>query len=147
MPDRGRGGVAADDGMKAAELCGDAGGRAHTAPIQPTESAVRIAMPEAEDVVDRFRVHLDRSAAWGVPPHVTVLYPSTIPNDPAEQLTARRSEAVHNFESSRGHSRSRLSRLRRCVRPGQLDGTDFVEGRLVGHLGQILDSDEDPRPP
>jgi 2'-5' RNA ligase len=40
-----------------------------------TESAVLLVVREAEPVVGRFRVKLDRSAGWGVPPHVTVLYP------------------------------------------------------------------------
>src|SRR3954454_4262257 len=50
-------------------------GRSDTGLMPPTESAVLVAVPEAEDVVGRFRARLDRSAAWGVPPHVTVLYP------------------------------------------------------------------------
>jgi hypothetical protein len=53
---------------------------ADTALMPPTESAVLVAVPEAEDVVGRFRTRLDRSAAWGVPAHVTVLYPFVSPD-------------------------------------------------------------------
>jgi 2'-5' RNA ligase len=45
-----------------------------------TESAVLVAVPEAEDIVGQFRARLDRSAAWGVPAHVTVLYPFIHPD-------------------------------------------------------------------
>jgi 2'-5' RNA ligase len=48
--------------------------------MPPTESAVLVAVPEAEHVVGRFRASLDRSAAWDVPPHVTVLYPFVVPD-------------------------------------------------------------------
>jgi len=56
-----------------------------TALMPPTESAVLVAVPEADDIVGRFRARLDRSAAWGVPAHVTVLYPFVDPDriDPA----------------------------------------------------------------
>lgn len=43
--------------------------------MEPTESALIVAVPEAEHAVGRFRAALDRAAAWGVPAHVTVLYP------------------------------------------------------------------------
>ena len=45
-----------------------------------TESAVLVVVREAEPVVGRLRVDLDRSAGWGVPPHVTVLYPFLPPD-------------------------------------------------------------------
>lgn len=48
-----------------------------------TESAVIIAFPAAEPVVQEFRNQMDPSAAWGVPAHVTVLYPFV----PPEELT------------------------------------------------------------
>ncbi len=43
--------------------------------MQPTQTAVIVVVDEAEPVVGRFRAWFDRSAGWGVPPHVTVLYP------------------------------------------------------------------------
>jgi 2'-5' RNA ligase len=48
--------------------------------MPPTVSAVLVAVPEADDILSRFRARLDRSAAWGVPAHVTVLYPFVHPD-------------------------------------------------------------------
>lgn len=59
-----------------------------------TESAVLVAVPEAEEVVARFRTRLDRSAAWGVPPHVTVLYPFVAPDLIDRLVLAGLAEAV-----------------------------------------------------
>lgn len=59
-----------------------------------TESAVLVVVREAEPVVGRFRVDLDRSAGWGVPPHVTVLYPFLPPDRIDAAAIARLGEAV-----------------------------------------------------
>jgi hypothetical protein len=48
-------------------------------PLTP-QSAVLVPVPEAEHAVSRHRARLDRSAAWGVPAHVTVLYPFLAPS-------------------------------------------------------------------
>ena len=48
--------------------------------LKPTESAVIVAVPEAEPVVGTLRADLDRAAGWGVPAHVTVLYPFLPPD-------------------------------------------------------------------
>ncbi|GAA3047790.1 2'-5' RNA ligase family protein [Pseudonocardia yunnanensis] len=45
-----------------------------------SESAVIVPVPEAEPVVGEFRASLDRSAGWGVPAHVTVIYPFLAPD-------------------------------------------------------------------
>jgi 2'-5' RNA ligase len=45
-----------------------------------SESAVLVPVPEAEPVVSRHRARLDRAAGWGVPAHVTVLYPFVAPS-------------------------------------------------------------------
>jgi 2'-5' RNA ligase superfamily len=52
---------------------------------EATESAVLVAVPEAEAAVARRRSRLDTAASWGVPAHVTVLYPFVHPAqiDPA----------------------------------------------------------------
>jgi hypothetical protein len=42
---------------------------------EPTQSAVVVVVPEAEPVVGTWRARHDKSAGWGVPAHVTVLYP------------------------------------------------------------------------
>jgi hypothetical protein len=39
--------------------------------------------------------------------------------------------------------RSRVSRLRGCLRPGQPHGADFLVGRLVRYFGLILGGDQD----
>jgi 2'-5' RNA ligase len=39
------------------------------------ETALIVAVPEAEAVVGPYRARLDTAAAWGVPAHVTVVYP------------------------------------------------------------------------
>jgi len=48
--------------------------------LSQRQSAVLIPVPEAEPVVGRHRARLDRAAGWGVPAHVTVLYPFVQPD-------------------------------------------------------------------
>ncbi|QLQ34957.1 2'-5' RNA ligase family protein [Micromonospora robiginosa] len=43
--------------------------------MEPTESALIVAVPETEPAVRRLRSELDTAAGWGVPAHLTVLYP------------------------------------------------------------------------
>ena len=59
-----------------------------------TESAVLVVVREAEPAVGQFRVDLDRSAGWGVPPHVTVLYPFLPPDLIDLAAVGRLGEAV-----------------------------------------------------
>jgi 2'-5' RNA ligase len=40
-----------------------------------TQTALIVAVPEVEEAVGPQRASLDRAASWGVPAHVTVLYP------------------------------------------------------------------------
>lgn len=47
--------------------------------LDPTESAVVVRVPEADLVVAGHRARLDPAASWGVPAHVTVLYPFVAP--------------------------------------------------------------------
>lgn len=57
---------------------------------QATETALVVRVPEAEATVGSLRQGLDRSASWGVPAHVTVLYPFVPParleDDVVEQV-------------------------------------------------------------
>ncbi len=46
---------------------------------EPVETALVIRVPEAEALVGGWRHRLDPSAEWGVPAHVTVLYPFVPP--------------------------------------------------------------------
>ena len=47
----------------------------------PVESAILIKVPQVESVVGRHRRALDPSAKWGVPAHVTLLYPFLPPSE------------------------------------------------------------------
>jgi len=47
----------------------------------PLESALVVLVPEAEPLVESFRIQYDPSAAMGIPAHVTVLYPFRAPAD------------------------------------------------------------------
>ncbi len=60
----------------------------------PTQTALVVAVPEAEPVVSEHRRHLDTSASWGVPAHVTVLYPFVAPGAVTERLITDLSAAV-----------------------------------------------------
>ena len=48
---------------------------------EATQTAVIVPVAPAEAVVAQHRRRLDRSAEWGVPAHVTVLYPFVAPAD------------------------------------------------------------------
>ena len=68
--------------------------------MQPNRSALIVAVPEAEPVVAAHRERLDRAASWGVPAHVTILYPFLPPGDidePARAAIAREALAVPAF--------------------------------------------------
>lgn len=43
------------------------------------ESVALVPFPGLEPLVGPYRRRLDRAAGWGVPPHVTVLYPFVVP--------------------------------------------------------------------
>jgi 2'-5' RNA ligase len=68
--------------------------------MQPNQSALIVAVPEAEPVVAAHRERLDRAASWGVPAHVTVLYPFLPPAEidgPARAAIAQVALAVPAF--------------------------------------------------
>jgi 2'-5' RNA ligase len=56
---------------------------------EPIESALVIRVPEAEALVGGWRRRLDPSAAWGVPAHVTILYPFVAPAAIDAELRSR----------------------------------------------------------
>jgi 2'-5' RNA ligase len=67
----------------------------------PTESCLLVPVPEAEPAVGRFRGRLDRAAAWGVPAHVTILYPFVPPGaitSEVIELAAAATASVSAFE-------------------------------------------------
>jgi 2'-5' RNA ligase len=66
-----------------------------------TQTALIVAVPEAEAAVGPFRASLDRAAGWGVPAHVTVLYPFLAPARLGEDVLAALGEvfaAVPRFD-------------------------------------------------
>ncbi|MEZ0493428.1 2'-5' RNA ligase family protein [Kineococcus sp. TBRC 1896] len=65
----------------------------------PTRSAVIVPVPAAEHAVAAHRAHLDRSAGWGVPPHLTVLYPFLPPSQLNEQTLSTLAAAVTTVAS------------------------------------------------
>lgn len=60
----------------------------------PTHSAVVVTVPEAEPVVGHYRRGLDASAGWGVPAHVTVLFPFLDPGELDDAVHQRLTRAV-----------------------------------------------------
>jgi hypothetical protein len=54
--------------------------------MEETQTALIVAVPEAEPVVATHRERLDRAASWGVPAHVTVLYPFLPPTQVDEHV-------------------------------------------------------------
>ena len=59
-----------------------------TAAVDPTRSALIVGIPEAEPAVAALRSRLDRSAATGVPAHITVLFPFLPPQQLTPQVLA-----------------------------------------------------------
>ena len=57
--------------------------------MAPTETALIVPVLAAQAVVGGYRAKLDHSAAWGVPAHVTVLYPFVPPDDVTDAVVAR----------------------------------------------------------
>ncbi|MFG1990565.1 2'-5' RNA ligase family protein [Actinoplanes sp. NPDC048988] len=60
----------------------------HNGVVHPTHSALILAVGEAEPVVAAHRERLDAAAGWGVPAHITVLYPFLPPADIDEHVLA-----------------------------------------------------------
>jgi 2'-5' RNA ligase len=57
--------------------------------VEPTQTAVIVPVAAAEPVVADHRRRLDRSSAWGVPAHVTVLFPFVPPADVDDRVVGR----------------------------------------------------------
>jgi 2'-5' RNA ligase len=63
-----------------------------------SESTLVVLVPSAEATIGNLRRKLDRSAAWTVPVHVTVLYPFAAPDSISEHLAVRLGELLGGFE-------------------------------------------------
>ncbi|MFL5994282.1 MAG: hypothetical protein ACJ736_08210, partial [Streptomyces sp.] len=51
-----------------------------------TETAVLVLVPEADGAVGKHREHLDMAASWGVPAHLSIVYPFMPPADVDERV-------------------------------------------------------------
>jgi hypothetical protein len=60
----------------------------------PTRTAVIAPVPAVADLVEEHRLKLDASAGWGVPAHVTVLYPFVDPAAVVPDLLTRLAAAT-----------------------------------------------------
>ncbi len=65
----------------------------------PTETAVIAAVPTAEPLVSEHRQQFDVSAGWGVPAHVTVLYPFLAPKEISDNVIAILATAVRSVSA------------------------------------------------
>ncbi|MGZ4546029.1 MAG: 2'-5' RNA ligase family protein [Blastococcus sp.] len=59
-----------------------------------TQTAVLVLVPEAEHAVGAHRAHLDVAASWGVPAHLSVVYPFVPPADVDDDVLSRLAAAV-----------------------------------------------------
>jgi 2'-5' RNA ligase len=62
--------------------------------MTPTQSALIVAVPQAEAAVGGFRSRYDPAAGWGVPAHVTVLYPFLAPDRIDDRVLAALADVV-----------------------------------------------------
>lgn len=67
-----------------------------------TKSAVIVTVPAAEQVVSRHREQFDVAAGWGVPAHVTVVYPFAPPSTIDAAALERLRSAVASVPRFRG---------------------------------------------
>jgi 2'-5' RNA ligase len=65
----------------------------------PTETAVIAAVPAAEFLVSEHRQQFDVAAGWGVPAHVTVLYPFVAPEAISDDVIAILATAVKSVSA------------------------------------------------
>ena len=65
----------------------------------PTESALVVIVPEAEDLVGAFRSRFDPSAAAGVPAHITILYPFKTPSELSAEVIGKLRALFANISS------------------------------------------------
>ena len=65
----------------------------------PTETAILVPIPDAEPVLGRYRAALDQAAGWGVPAHVTILYPLMPPEKITDAVISSASAAVASVGS------------------------------------------------
>lgn len=65
----------------------------------PTETAIIVPVPPADPVVDEYRLSLDQAAGWGIPAHVTAVYPFAPPSPVDDDLLARLAAVVRSVSA------------------------------------------------
>jgi hypothetical protein len=112
-----------------------------TSPAPPTEgdSALLVAIAEAEPVVSQFRLVHDANATYGIPAHVTVLYPFV----PRDRMTSDVRQAISATLGAIPAFAYRFDRVFRlgdatvCLAPEPADAfarlTDEVHARWPDH--------------
>lgn len=77
------------------DLCRPVAAGSYSATMpEPTHSAVLVIVPPAEAIVGDLRRRFVESATWGVPAHVTVLYPFVTPRTIDDRTLTRLGKAV-----------------------------------------------------
>jgi 2'-5' RNA ligase len=66
-------------------------------------SALIVSIPEADEAVARHRAHLDDAAAWGIPAHVTVVFPFMPPAEVDSEVIGSLGAAISSVR--RFHAR------------------------------------------
>lgn len=56
-------------------------------------------VPEADSAVARWREKLDPTAAWGIPPHITILYPFVRPQELSQEVVIDLSDVLGDFRA------------------------------------------------
>jgi hypothetical protein len=67
---------------------------ARAALADATETAVLVLVPEAEAAVGKHRRHLDTAASWGVPAHLSIVYPFVPPAMVDDDVLGRLADVV-----------------------------------------------------
>jgi 2'-5' RNA ligase len=58
-----------------------------------------VPVPEATEAVAPWREKLDPSASWGIPPHITILYPFVRPNQVTQEVVIDLSGVFAEFQA------------------------------------------------
>jgi 2'-5' RNA ligase len=103
-----------------------------TARDYATQSALLIAVPEADDVVSPWRERLDTAARLGVPAHITLLYPFAHPTAIYDGMRAQLREALRKV--------ARFDFTLHTIR-----WFDYIQRQMVAHK-QILPPDPASNP-
>jgi 2'-5' RNA ligase superfamily len=97
-------------------------------PFEAGESALVVPVPAAEPVVGTWRARLDSSAAYGMPAHLTVLYPFL--NE--HLLTGTVLEQLRLQSGRHGVSVVRFERT------GRFPGVLYLDPEPVEHVAQLI---------